>query len=274
MLKDKINKYKLLGSSGMGGFGNIYKAVSGNGDIVALKTLNHHLLDNKKIVDRFFNEAKILSKLNHTNICKLLDFFSDGPDFVIVMEYIDGSDLKELIIHESGNPLPFNRAINIADQCLAALHYAYDMGVLHRDIKPSNIMIDKNWKSIITDFGTAAVIDGSSHAEPAQTASVAYSPPESFSHIEKADVRSDIYSMGIVLYELFTGKKPFYYTARAQIESWHRNETPLPANRINSSLSKKISDAINKALEKKQEDRFKDFLEFKNAMGLDGKTER
>lgn len=265
---NKIDKYELIGSLGVGGFGNVYKAVSDNGDIVALKTLNPYLPDDPKIISKFFHEAKILSKLNHPNICKLINFFADGPDYTIVMEYIDGIDLKELMFHEPDNRLPSKQAINIANQCLAAFQYAYEMGVLHLDIKPSNIMIDKNGKSIIMDFGIARVIGDTSHNWITRIMSPAYSPPERFSQAENADIRSDIYSMGMVFYELFTGKKPFDTTDISEIELWHKNEIPEPVNRINSSLSSKITAAIKTALEKKQENRFKDFLEFKIAMGI------
>ncbi|MGD9160568.1 MAG: serine/threonine-protein kinase [Desulfobacteraceae bacterium] len=265
---NKTDKYELLGSLGVGGFGNVYKAVSNDGDIVALKTLNPYLPDDPKIVNKFFHEAKILSKLNHPNICKLIDFFADGPDYTIVMEYIDGTDLKELMLQESDNRLPSKLAVNIAEQCLAAFQYAFEMGVLHRDIKPSNIMIDKKGKSIITDFGISAVIDDTSYDKADGILSPAYSPPERFGQAENADIRSDIYSMGMVFYELFTGRKPFETTDRSEIESWHRNKIPEPVNRINPSLSPKITGAIKTALEKKQENRFKDFLEFKNAMGI------
>jgi len=268
MNKNKIGKYEVLGTLGMGGYGNVYKAVSSDGNIVALKTVNPHLSDNSEIKNKFFNEAKILSKLNHPNIGKLIDFFMDDTDCVIVMEYIDGTDLKELMIQEPDNLLPLKQAIKIAGQCLSAFQYAYDMGVLHRDIKPSNIMIDKSGRSIITDFGTAVFIDDASDDNAARMLSTAYSAPERFSRAEKGDIRSEIYSMGMVFYELFTGRKPFNFTSRAEIESWHLNEVPVPVNRLNSSLSSKITAAVKTALEKKPENRFKDFLEFKNAMEI------
>ena len=128
-------------------------------------------------------------------------------------------------------------------------------------------MIDKNGKSVITDFGIAAFIDDTLH-DTYQTLSVAYSPPERFHRVDKADIRSDIYSMGMVFYELFTGRKPFITTDRSEIELWHINEIPAPVNRLNSSISPKITAAINTALEKKPENRFKDFLDFKIAMGI------
>lgn len=268
MIKDKIDKYELLGSLGVGGFSTAYKAVSDDGNIVALKKLNPHVIDNTQIIDRFLDEAKILSKLNHPNICRLLDFFSEEPDYVIIMEYIEGFDLKELMQAKPNIPLPFKQSKNIANQCLGALQYAYEMNILHRDIKPSNIMIDKNENSHVMDFGIATVIGDALHKEVYKTLSAAYSAPERFVQDKKADIRSDIYSMGMVFFEMFTGQKPFYTNNLSEIESWHMNEIPEPVNSLNSSLSPKITAAIKTALEKKPENRFKDFLEFREAMGL------
>ena len=273
MGKDKTEKYELLSSLGMGGFGNVYKAASDDGSIVAIKKLNPYLLDNPHIIKKFFHESEILSKLNHPNICRLIDFFSDKSSYIIVMEYIDGFDLKELMFQEPGNLLPYKQAIYIADQCLGALQYAYENGVLHRDIKPSNIMIDKNRKSIITDFGIAVIISDESQTRTTEILSPAYSPPERFRPLEKIDVRSDIYSLGMVFYEMFTGRKPFDTAIRSEIESWHINEKPLPVNRLNSSIPLKICAAINTSLEKNPENRFKDFFEFRKAMGIENCNE-
>ena len=114
MIKNKLNRYELLGSLGMGGFGNVYKAASGDGEFVALKKLSPLLLDNPKAVNKFAHEAKILSKLNHPNVCKLLDFFTDGPDYFIAMEYVEGIELKDLMLNEPDNLIPFNLAVDIA----------------------------------------------------------------------------------------------------------------------------------------------------------------
>ncbi len=269
MVKDKIDKYELLGSLGIGGFGNVYKALSDDGSIVALKKLSPHLLNKPEVISKFFHEAKILSELNHPNICMLLEFFTVGPDCTIVMEYIDGIDLNDLMLKKPDNRIPFEQSLNIANQCLDALQYAYERGVLHRDIKPSNIMIDKKGKSTVMDFGIATIIGDASHNRESGILSPAYSPPERFSKEKKADIRSEIYSLGMVFYEIFTGRKPFNVTDRLEIELWHKKETPTPVNRINPSLSPRIADAISSALEKKQENRFNNFLEFRNAMGLE-----
>lgn len=265
MVKEKIGNYELVGSLGRGSFGSVYKAVTNDGDLVAVKILNPQLLYNRKAVDDFFNEARILSKLDHPNICKFIDFFPYGPDYTIVMEYVDGADLKELMSLESNYPLPFEKASRIAGQCLTAFQYAYEKGILHMDIKPSNIIIDKNGNSIILDFGIATI---SGDAKASRVQSVSYSSPERFNREGSADIRSDIYSLGMVFYELFTGRRPFDANNTLQIQSWHQHEIPASPDIYNPALSPNIAAAIKTALEKEPVNRFHDFLEFKEAMAL------
>jgi serine/threonine protein kinase len=264
----KIGKYELLGSLGRGGFGTVYKAKTGEGQIYALKVLNPFLIDNSEIVTLFLNEAAILSRLDHKNICKLIEYFAHGPEYVIVLEYIEGIDLKELMQMHPGNLLPYEQAKNIATECLVAFQYAYEMGILHRDIKPSNIMIDKAGKSILMDFGTAVEFTEKIEYESGRNISASYCAPERFKRHDKYDIRSDIYSLGMVFYELFTGRLPFNIDSIPKITSWHINEIPLPADTYNPALPLAITGAIKTALEKAPEKRFNDFMEFKKALGF------
>lgn len=268
MPEDKIESYELLGSLGRGGFSSVYKAMSIDGSLVAVKILNPQLHDNQKTVNMFFYEARVLSKLNHPNICKLIDFYPEGPDYIIVMEYIDGNNLKELMHNEPDNLLPFKQSLKIAKQCLKSFQLIYENGILHRDIKPSNIMVDKKGNSTIMDFGVAAVIGDTSYDKATKMLSLSYSAPERFIQTKKPDIRSDIYSLGMVFYELFTGRMPFDTNNSSQIKAWHLHEIPVPADTHNPSLSPKIVTAIKTALEKEPGNRFHDFLEFERAMGL------
>jgi serine/threonine protein kinase len=262
----KIGKYELLGSLGRGGFGNVYKAKTGEGTLFALKVLNPFLIGNPEIVNLFLNEAAILSRLDHKNICKIIEYFTHGPEYVIVLEYLDGVDLKELMQMHPGNRLPYEKAKELAAECLVAFQYAYEQGILHRDIKPSNIMIDKSGKGIIMDFGTAVEFTEKIKYDTGRNISASYCAPERFKRPDKYDIRSDIYSLGMVFYELFTGRLPFNLDSIPEITSWHLNETALPADACNPSLSKEISRAIKIALEKNPEERFNDFMEFKKAL--------
>lgn len=268
MKRDRIGKYELLGSLGRGSFANVYKAKNNDGAIVALKILNGYLLDHPDIIQRFIHEADMLSKLYHPGICRLRDFFYDGTDYAIVLDYIDGEDLKEFMHRYPDNLVPFEHAVKIAGECLSALQYAHEKRVLHRDIKPSNIMIDTNGKSIITDFGTAVSLEEKINSDDNRIMSVSYSAPERIIRENKADVRSDIYSLGMVFYQLFTGGLPFDTNSVPEIKSWHIHNTPLPPDVHIPSLPTKITHAIKKSLEKKPENRFHDFPAFKSAMAV------
>jgi eukaryotic-like serine/threonine-protein kinase len=268
MNKVKIGKYKLTGSLGRGGFGNVYKAKTHDGRIYALKILNPLLINNPDIVRLFLNEAAILSKLDHKNICKFIEYFTHGPEYVIVMEYIDGVDLKELMQMHPGNLILFDQAKVIASECLCAFQYAYEMGILHRDIKPSNILIDRNGRTLLMDFGTAVEFTEKIAYESGRNISASYCAPERFKKPDRYDVRSEIYSLAMVFYELFTGRLPFSSDNIPEITAWHLNEIPLPADTHNPSLSSGITGAIKTALEKAPEKRFIDFVEFKKALGF------
>ena len=189
----KLGDYEIIGSLGKGGFGSVWKAQASDGTLVALKVLNPQVLDNQRVVKKFFHEAMILAKLDHPNICKLMEFFPDGNNYAIVMEYVEGVELKKIMQQQKGL-LPFDISYKIAKQCLEAFQYAHENGILHRDIKPANIMIDKNGNSKIMDFGIAKMGTVASHDTAASMLSVHYTPPERFDPSREVDVRSDIYS--------------------------------------------------------------------------------
>ncbi|NLD36863.1 MAG: serine/threonine protein kinase [Desulfatiglans sp.] len=268
MTRVKIGSYELLGSLGRGGFGNVYKAKNRDGNLYTLKILNPELTNQPEIITLFLNEAKILSRFDHKNICRLIEYFADGPEYVIVLEYIEGVDLKELMQIEPAGLIPFEQAKTIARECLDAFQYAYEMGILHRDIKPSNIMIERGGRSILMDFGTAVEFTDKTQHGMGRNISASYCAPERFKRPDTYDVRSDIYSLGMVFYEIFTGRLPFNMDSIPEIASWHLNETALPADGCNPSLSKEIAGAIKTALEKMPEKRFNDFMEFKKALGF------
>ena len=129
MVEEKIGDYEIISSLGRGGFGSVYKARDANGNLVALKVLNPHVLDNQKVVKKFFHEAMILAKLDHPNICKLLDFFPDGDNYCMVMEFIEGVELKK-ILQQRKEELPLEIAFKIAKQSLNAFQYAFENGIL------------------------------------------------------------------------------------------------------------------------------------------------
>jgi serine/threonine protein kinase len=267
MAEERIGDYEIISSLGRGGFGSVYKAKASNGSLVALKVLNPQVLDNQKVVKKFFHEAMILAKLDHPNICRLIEFFPDAQNYAIVMEYIEGTELKELLQQQPNGLLPFDKAFRIAKQSLSAFQYAHENGILHRDIKPANIMLSKDGNIKIMDFGIAKVAGAATHDTAASMLSIHYTPPERFDPSRVVDTRSDIYSLGLVFYELFAGRRPFDVDETSQIMFWHLNEIPEPPETFVSGLPKEVSLAIEKALEKDPDDRFQDFKEFSDAMG-------
>jgi len=259
-----IGKYKACAKLGKGGFGSVWKARSPKGEIVAIKLLNPENLKDKRAVRKFFHEAIILSHLTHPNITRFIDFFPNDKNYAIVMDFIKGSDLKTLLLKQKG-PLPFDMACKIVHQILDAFEFAHEKGILHRDIKPENIILDTTGNAKIMDFGIAKM----SSAETQKTAftmiSPLYTPPERFDHSSEVTIRSDIYSLGIVFYEIFTGKHPIDATSPSKIIFAHRNQLFEPPDQI-AEIPHAMNSAILKALEKDPADRFQTFAEFKQHM--------
>ncbi|MGD8367871.1 MAG: serine/threonine-protein kinase, partial [Desulfobacterales bacterium] len=265
MIGEKLGDYEIVASLGKGGFGSVWKAVDGNGTPVAIKVLNPQVLDNQKVVKKFFHEAMILAKLDHPGITRLLEFFPDGNNYAIVMEYVEGVELKKILQKQEG-VLPLEIAMKIAKQTLDAFQYALENGIMHRDIKPGNIMIDNSGNAKIMDFGIAKMSSTASHDTAASMLSVHYTAPERFDQSREIDARSDIYSLGLVFYEMFAGRRPFTATETSQIMFSHMNEIPDPPSSFVKDLPAPVSGAILRALEKDPEDRFHDFAEFSRAM--------
>ncbi len=267
MIGSRLGDYDIIASLGRGGFGTVWKAKSPSGDLAAVKLLNPQALDNQRVVKKFFNEAMILAKLDHPNITRLLEFFPDGDNYAIAMEYVEGTELKKTLQQQKG-PMLFDTAYKIAHQALDAFQYASESGVLHRDIKPGNIIIDGSGNAKIMDFGIARVSSTASHDTAASMLSIHYVPPERFDKNREIDVRSDIYSLALVFYELFAGRRPFDTSETSQIIFAHVNEIPESPKSLNPDLPTQISDAILRALEKDPDDRFPDFKAFATAMVL------
>jgi len=269
MIDKQVGDYIITKSLGKGGFGTVWAAKGGDDNLVAIKILNPQVLENEKVVRKFFHEAMILAKLDHPNICKLMEFFPDGNNYCIVMEYIKGNELKKIL--QQQKRFPFELAFKIAKQSLEGFQYAHESGILHRDIKPANIMVDKHGNSKIMDFGIAKMSTAASHDTAASMLSIFYVPPERLDKSREVDAKSDIYSLGLVFYEMFAGRRPFSATETAQIMFCHLNEIPEPPSKYATDLPPAVSQAISKSLEKDPDDRFADFREFSEAMGaIDG----
>src|SRR5579863_6620652 len=197
-------RYRVLGLLGRGGMGEVYRANDLKlGQPVALKFLPDSTARNPDRLARFHSEVRIARQVSHPNVCRVYDIGESDGGVFLSMEYIDGEDLCSLL-RRIGR-LPSDKALEIARRLCAGLTAAHDKGVLHRDLKPANIMLDGRGEALVMDFGLAGIAQ---EIEDVRSGTPAYMAPEQLAGKE-VTVRSDIYSLGLVLYELFTGKPAF-----------------------------------------------------------------
>lgn len=257
LINDRYEIEKLIGEGGMA---NVYLAKDTILDRkVAVKVLRGDLAGDEKFVRRFQREALSASSLSHPNIVEIYDVGEDEGNFYIVMEYIEGKTLKQLIKKRGVLSLP--ETMDIMLQLLDALATAHDSYIIHRDIKPQNIMIKESGLVKITDFGIAMALNS---AQLTQTnsvmGSVHYLPPEQASG-KGSTIRSDIYSLGILMFEMLTGKVPFKGDSAVEIALKHMKE-PLPSVReINPVVPQSVENIILKAAAKNPKNRYRDVRE-------------
>ncbi len=262
MISKTIGNLKIISEIGKGGMGIVYLA-----EHIHLKTqfaakcLAPELTRNPQFHERFFQEARSQAMLEHPNIVQVRDFFEQDGQFFLIMEYIDGQVLDEII--ESKGKLPEKEALAIFKESLDALNFAHSKGVIHRDIKPSNILVSKNNRAYIMDFGIAILAGGKRLTATGMNVGTAwYMSPEHIRRPKTIDHRSDVYSMGIVLYEMLTGKPPFDGETDYEIKEKHCRFPPPPPIQKNSRISKIMNGIILKALKKNPDDRFDGCGEF------------
>lgn len=274
MSKQIKEEYKVVAEIGSGGMAKVYKAVqkSLNRD-VAIKELKKDFLGDNRIVQRFEREAKIAASFQHENIVHIYDYWC-RPACSIVMEYVDGVSLAEII--RKAGPLPMNIGTMIAIQICNALAYAHMHGVIHRDIKPSNIMVRRNGEVKLMDFGIARIRDLEPLTMPGTLMGTpSYMSPEQVLG-DALDARSDIFSLGIVLYEMFTGLKPFMDEETQSITRKIVQSRFLPPRRLNRDIPRRLQRMIRKCLRKKPHRRYGAVQELSQALGkiLRGRTDK
>ena len=250
-------RYEVLGRAGAGGMAEVYRARDELlGREVALKVLSERFAHDRSFVERFRREAQSAANLSHPNIVSLYDYGSDDGAYFIVMEYIDGQSLSEVIASEA--PLMPERAADIASDVAGALQRAHTAGLVHRDIKPGNIMITSSGQTKVTDFGIARALG---HGEQTMTqtgmviGTASYLSPEQ-AQGNPVDARSDVYSLGCVLYEMLTGRVPFAGDTPLSIAYKHVREEAQPPSRLNPDVPSELDSIALKALAKNPDNRY------------------
>ncbi len=248
-------RYQIIEELGRGGMGKVYKVLDGEiEEKVALKLLNPEVAGDRRTIQRFRDELKLARKISHRNVCRMFDLNREGRIYYIIMEYVAGEDLKSSI--KRMGPLTAGKAILIAKQVCEGLAEAHRLGVVHRDLKPQNIMIDREGNARIMDFGIARSLKTKGITETG----VIVGSPEYMSveqvEAREVDQRSDIYSLGIILYEMLTGRVPFDGDTPLSIAVKHTTETPTDPREINAQIPEELSRVILKCMKKERQRRY------------------
>ena len=259
-----VGDYEILSILGVGGMGKVYKVRNVISDRVeAMKILLPDLSSNQGLAERFLREIRLLAALNHPNIAALRTALTHENQLVMVMEFVEGETLANRLARA---PLSTAEAVNYADQVLAALSYAHKQNIIHRDIKPANMMLTPEGVVKLMDFGIArSSTNGSLTSTGTTLGSLNYMPPEQVRG-EAADARSDIYSFGVSLYEMLTGKLPFRGDSQYSLMTAHLNQEPPAPITLRSDLPPELNEIILMSIAKDPANRFQSADAFRAAL--------
>jgi hypothetical protein len=258
------NRYHLVRQLGTGGMARVFLAVDTRlGSNVAIKVLHPQFAEEKAYIERFAREAKMAGVLDNPHIVKILEYGQDREHHYLVIEYIDGQDIRKVI--ESEGPLAAERVIDIADQVAEALQHAYERGIIHRDIKSPNLLLTRDGVIKVLDFGIAR-----SRALPSLTGSGFIGSPHYISPEqamgERADIRSDIYSLGVVLYEMLSGQLPYVADTPWSVINAHITSQPTPLRQLRPDIPPAVERLVERTMAKNPLDRFQSPAELRAAI--------
>ena len=265
MIGSKLGPYELLEEIGRGGMATVYQAYQPNVDrFVAVKVIHRSVSMESKALDRFTREARLVAKLEHPHILPVYDYNGQNDPPYIVMRYLPTGTLKDIL--ERGR-LPFHEVVFLLGQIGSALDYAHRQGVIYRDIKPSNILVDADGNAFLTDFGIARIMEGAEGLTGSgmTIGTPGYMAPEQGLGVP-IDPRADIYSLGVMAYEMLTGKVPFSAETPMAVILKHINDPVPAATNLNPELPPAVDRVIEKSMAKRPEERYQNASELTRAL--------
>jgi serine/threonine protein kinase len=259
-------RYDILAEAGHGSMGNVFKARDREtGEIVALKLLKPEIASDQAVMERFKNELLFARKITHKNVCRMHEFNRVGGVAYTSMEFVEGESLRSVLSRFGG--LPQRKALDLALQICSGLKEAHAQGIVHRDLKPENIMVDANGNVKIMDFGIARSMEAVTRMTGSMVGTPQYMAPEQVAG-KPVDYRTDIYSLGLILYEMFTGAPAFEADNPVAVALKHMREEAVPPHQVDPAIPAYIERAILKCLLKEPANRFQSIAQLEDA--LDG----
>lgn len=264
LLDRALGKYVIIEEIGRGGMGAVYKARDVELDrIVAIKVLSPYLVGEPRLVQRFMREARLAANLDHPNIVTIYDIGGEGSYYFFAMKYLDGQTLKQYVAQRG--PLPVNEVVAIVRQLASALDYAHQQNLIHRDIKPGNVIISSDGHAWLTDFGLAKVAENLKLIASGETiGTLEYMAPEQARG--DAEKQSDLYSLGVIVYEMLAGRLPFQGNNQATLLYQHLHDPPPPLHQWNPMIPPEVEQVIMKIMAKDPAERYQSAGEFFQAL--------
>ncbi len=263
-LQQISERYQVLSTIGQGGMGIVYRVRDRETDeVLALKLLKPDIARDGHMMERFKNELRLAHRITHKNVCRIYDFTPTSAAPYITMEFVDGESLRQKLQHSGA--LTIADAIQVMHQVCAGLREAHAQGIVHRDLKPENVMLDKSGGVKIMDFGVARSVEGSGTLTAVLVGTPAYMSPEQALGL-KVDCRADIYSLGLILYELLTGVTAFTATTPVALAMKQIHDTPVHPRELEPTLPATLEKTILRCLEKDPARRFQSVGDLERAL--------